>query len=65
MNGYYYGAPMTQSQRAAYNDGIRAGRADRLLGRVSDYARICFANEPDYVRYYSAGYNRGQLGPMN
>ncbi len=61
MNGYHYGAPMTLSQRMAYNDGLRSGQADRRLGRMSDYARVSFASEPDYVRYYSAGYNRGLL----
>ena len=47
-------------ERAAYNDGIRAGKADRLLGRISEYARLSSATEPIYVRYYSAGYKVGQ-----
>jgi hypothetical protein len=59
MNGYAYGAPMTPAQRAAYNDGLQSGQTDRSLGRVSEYARVSFPSEPEYVRYYSAGYNRG------
>ena len=65
QHGFAYGAPMTPDERAAYNDGIRAGKADRLLGRISEYARLSCATEPIYVRYYSAGYKVGQREGRN
>ncbi len=41
---------------AAYRDGLRAGRADRLLGQRSRYA------EASLIEPYARGYNRGILG---
>lgn len=64
MRGYFYGAPMTVEERSAYNDGFRSGQADRLLNRISDYARVSFAGEPLYTRYYSAGYNYGRFAEI-
>jgi hypothetical protein len=58
-HGFANGAPMTNAERLAYNDGLRSGKADKRLGRVSDYARVCFPSEPPYVRYYTAGYRDG------
>ena len=49
----------TQTERTAFNAGFKSGEADRRLGRVSEVARISFATEPAYVRYYSAGYKAG------
>lgn len=65
MNGYDFGAPMTQKQRFAYNDGLRNGQTDRRLGIRSTYASIAFSTEPEYVQYYSRGYNKGVLSLAN
>lgn len=58
MNGYDFGAPMTQTQRFAYNDGLRSGELDRQIGRRSTLASTSFDTEPEYTRYYSAGYRK-------
>jgi hypothetical protein len=47
---------MTASQWAAYYDGFHAGKSDRLLGTVCRLASVSFDTEPEYWRYYSAGY---------
>lgn len=47
----------------AYVDGYKSGRADRTLGRRSDYAWYGSLDSPStYTYQYSRGYRRGLLG---
>ena len=44
----------------AYFDGYRSGKADKRLGRRSDYAWQCVNDVNVYSREYSRGYRRAQ-----
>ncbi len=49
---------MTREQRAAYENGYRAGVADRALGLMSEYAWYGHVLDPvgSYSYWYSKGY---------
>lgn len=48
---------------AAYEDGLRDGRLDRLLGIRSDYAWYGYLDTSnEYMREYSRGYHDGARG---
>ena len=47
------------SEADAYRDGYRAGRADNLVGRRSDYSSTCFDSESEWQVWRTKGYRDG------
>lgn len=49
-----------EARREWYRDGLRAGRADRLMGHRSDYAMGGLVDLNPRFRAYSEGYAEGR-----